>query len=173
MLAALKSSGAPMRPPHTHTFQWGGGEEELGSKNCLPRYSTRILATLFWKGTRRSIILKCICYNGKAYRLLEAHSKLQDRRKISGVATDFRVLGVGGWVGGTVTSKPTCISPIFCFSSVLGHLILLKPRLHNFWYIFENKNKNVTSLPAASPRFFEWGGRGHDLKTYLPTLNIL
>ena len=31
----------------------------------------------------------------------------------------------------------------------------------------------MDTATAASPRILEWGGRGHDLKTYLPTPNIL
>ena len=56
----------------------GGGN---GSKNYPPRYWALVSATLFWKGTRRIIILKCFWYNGKVYTLLGVHSKLQARGK--------------------------------------------------------------------------------------------
>ena len=43
------------------------------------------------------------------------------------------------WGVGVMTSKPTYLPPILCFSSFLGHLILLTHRLHNFRYFFDNK----------------------------------
>ena len=61
----------------------------------------------------------------------------------SGVATDFRAC-VCVWGGvGALTSKPTYLPPIFCFSSILGHLILQTHRLQNFWHFFETETLHL------------------------------
>ena len=55
------------------------------------------------------------------------------------------------WTGvGAITSKPTYLPAIFCFSSVLGHFIWLTHRLHNFSCFF----KKVTSPRGAGFRAF-------------------
>ena len=48
VLASLKSSGAPIRPPYARS-SGGGRVEEHRSKSCLPRYSTLISATFLLK----------------------------------------------------------------------------------------------------------------------------
>ena len=62
------------------------------------------------------------------------------RGSVSGVATDFQV---GGRGHDLKTYLPT---PIFSFSSVLGLLILLTPRLHNFAYFFQKQKQRTSHL---------------------------
>ena len=53
-----------------------------------------------------------------------------------------------GWVG-VMTSTPTYLHSILCFSSFLGRLILVIHRLHNFWYFSKTK---------ITKKWYLWGG---------------
>ena len=63
------------------------------------------------------------------------------KRCMKGHLRQRRRHGFSGGRFGIITSKPTYLPSIFCFSSVLDHLILLTHRLHNFLCFFSKAKK--------------------------------